>query len=68
MKEIKLFALHPCINSTENFIKHFNLEPLTQSFNFQWETNTPDYLIATEHIYKIKSSTASLKICTKNQK
>ena len=52
MKEIKLFTLHPCINSTENFIKHFNLEPLTQSFNFQWETNTPDYLIATEHIYK----------------
>lgn len=68
MKEIKLFALHPCINSTENFIKHFNLEPLTQSFNFQWETNTPDYLIATEHIYKNKKLNRIFKNLYKKSK
>lgn len=68
MKEIKLSALHPCINSTENFIKHFNLEPLTQSFNFQWETNTPDYLIATEHIYKNKKLNRIFKNLYKKSK
>lgn len=54
MKNIKIFCIHPCTNNLESFIKHFDFKPLTDSFNFQWSEDAPDYLIATEHIYKNK--------------
>lgn len=54
MKNINLFCIHPCTNDIDSFIKHFEFKSLTDSFNFQWNENAPDYLIATEHIYKNK--------------
>lgn len=52
MKMIKLFVIHPQCYNVSSALDYLCLNALSTEFNFVWDSKCPDYLIATEHIYK----------------
>ena len=51
MKKISFFVLHTYVKDAQSAIHYLQLQHLNQSFEFNWNSETPDYLIATEQIY-----------------
>lgn len=53
MKTIKFLVLHPVFcHDKDSALKYLKIESLQEDFEFVWEATHPDYLIATEHIFK----------------
>lgn len=50
----KILCLHPNIHTVDEFIKYFCLEDSGLADILEWDINHPNYVIATEHIYKNK--------------
>ena len=51
MKKIKIFMIHPYINSLDEMISYLSIDVLKIKYYFEWCPNTPDYLVVSEHIY-----------------
>lgn len=51
MKKIRIYALHPACKDIVTMLEYFNLENLKSDFTFIWDEISPEYLVATEHIY-----------------
>ena len=51
MKRIKICMLHPACCDADSMIRYLQLEDLQKDFDFVWDNDTPDYLIASEHVY-----------------
>lgn len=48
-KTIRIYFLHKTIITLDETIKYLSLD--TQKYNFIWDTENPDYLFVSEHIY-----------------
>lgn len=48
-KTIRIYFLHKTILTLEDTVKYLNLD--TQRYHYVWETEKPDYLFVSEHIY-----------------
>ena len=48
-KTIRIYFLHKTIVTLEETVKYLNLD--AQKYNFIWDTENPDYLFVSEHIY-----------------
>lgn len=51
MKTIRIYALHPYCKDLSSAIDYLLLEKIKDKYEFVWAPDSPDYLIATEHIY-----------------
>lgn len=49
--KIKVYSLHPDVNSLDDFINHYNFKPFIGKFNFVWDKKEPQYLFVSEHYY-----------------
>ena len=52
MKEIKICFIHPTYHSVEELYSYFKLPQ--DKYNLVWDDKQPDYIIASEWIYKDK--------------
>lgn len=49
MKTVRIYCLHPLCGNVDEMLNYMRLT--LPDFNFEWSPSSPDYLIATEHIY-----------------
>ena len=54
MKILNVYVAHPTVKDISSFIECFHFEDLTNKYEFRWDVDSPDYLFATEHIYRDK--------------
>lgn len=54
MKEIRIYAIHPDINSVDKLFSKSVLDKLESQFKFIWDSENPDYLISSEVIFNRK--------------
>ena len=51
MKEIKITMLHPACCDIGSTIRYLQIEDLQKDFDFVWDETSPDYVIASEHVF-----------------
>lgn len=51
MKKIRIYCLHPEINSVSDLVKYLHIKDLSIITGMIWDEINPDYLIVSEHIY-----------------
>lgn len=51
MKTIRIFIVHPHIHDLERMLSYLKIQYLKDKFHFVWASDSPDYLVASEHIY-----------------
>lgn len=49
-ESVNLYISHPNVKTLDEGLKYLRIEALKNDFNFVWNSETPDYYIATEHI------------------
>ena len=51
MKKIKVFFIHPMINTLKKFLEYIKIENIDLSTRMVWDEINPDYLFVSECIY-----------------
>lgn len=64
MKILNVYVAHPTVKDISSFIECFHFEDLTNKYEFRWDVDSPDYLFATEHIYRDKECFTRFKNIT----
>lgn len=61
MNKFKIYALHPYIRNTEDFVRSLHIDELFSPEDFIWDKMNPDYLFASEWIYSSKDYAAQFR-------
>lgn len=68
MKKIKICVLHPSCRNVDDFIRYSKLFELKEKYDFVWDDDEVDVLIASEHIYTNRQFKEKLSYMYKRSK